>query len=509
MNPVTSAKDKGIQILIVDDNKNNLKLLSGILLEHGYKVRLATGGNLALLSVAAQKPDLIILDIRMPDLDGYSVCRELKSHDDTRAIPVIFMSALDDVSDKVKGFETGAVDYITKPFEPAEVLIRVKTHLSLSILQNLLEEQNNQLEEEIEERVQAEEDLKRYQIHLEDIISDRTADLQELNKELLFQNVILVTQQETSLDGIIIFDEHGKIISYNQRFLDLWKIVSDRVRSLSLDNIKALFSENIINFDEQNNCVSILAFRSQVKTRSEFILKDGRTFDHYSSPIKDQGGRYFGRVCYFRDITDRRLYEREIREKTDELDRFFSLNLDLLAILNSAGNFRRLNPEWEKTFRYPLDELISHNITEFVHPDDENLTSRAIEDLHEQAAVLSFINRVRCQDNSYRWIEWRMIRFRDLIYTAARDITSRREADEKIQSGVQMLARTQETFATLNDQIRNPLSIISIYAEECEAGLGRKIQNEVIRIDNIVNQLDKGWIESDKVRRVMRRYFES
>jgi PAS domain S-box-containing protein len=127
------------EILVVDDTPANLRLLANLLTEQGYRVRPASGGTLALRSVAVKVPDLILLDVWMPDLDGYAVCQRLKADPRTHSIPVIFISALHEAPDKVQGFAVGGVDYITKPFEPVEVLARVRTHLELWRLQQRLE----------------------------------------------------------------------------------------------------------------------------------------------------------------------------------------------------------------------------------------------------------------------------------------------------------------------------------------------------------------------------------
>ncbi|MFB8798334.1 MAG: hybrid sensor histidine kinase/response regulator [Microcoleus sp.] len=154
-------------ILIVDDIPANIQLLSQVLIENGYKVRKLISGERALKAVELQAPDLILLDIKMPGMDGYEVCRKLKASEATCAIPVIFISALDDVFDKVKGFEAGGADYIIKPFEPVEVLARVSAQLKMQRLQQQLRAanvqlaaQNVQLSQEIQERQQAEANLK-------------------------------------------------------------------------------------------------------------------------------------------------------------------------------------------------------------------------------------------------------------------------------------------------------------------------------------------------------------
>lgn len=137
-------------ILIVDDQPANLRLLSQMLTERGYRVRAATSGSRALASVAAQPPTLILLDIRMKEMDGFEVCDRLKSDPRTRDIPVIFISALADVEDKVTAFQHGGVDYVTKPFHIAEVLARIETHLALRRLQAQLQEANKKFARELE-----------------------------------------------------------------------------------------------------------------------------------------------------------------------------------------------------------------------------------------------------------------------------------------------------------------------------------------------------------------------
>ncbi|MBD1895849.1 response regulator [Coleofasciculus sp. FACHB-129] len=137
-------------ILIVDDNPANLELLGGILSEQGYKVRLMPDGQLALRSVQSTRPDLILLDILMPEMDGYQVCEKLKADERTKDIPVIFVSAVHEVFDKVKAFSLGGVDYITKPFEAKEVLARIETQLRISRLSKQLLEQNARLTEQKE-----------------------------------------------------------------------------------------------------------------------------------------------------------------------------------------------------------------------------------------------------------------------------------------------------------------------------------------------------------------------
>lgn len=144
------------KILAVDDTPASLRLLTDILTAEGYAVRSAISGELALRAAASSPPELVLLDIRMPDMDGYEVCRRLKAQPATRDAPVIFVSAVLETSEKVKGFELGAVDFVTKPYQRDELLARVRTHLELIHLRN----------------------------HLEDLVEERTAALRESEKKL-------------------------------------------------------------------------------------------------------------------------------------------------------------------------------------------------------------------------------------------------------------------------------------------------------------------------------------
>ncbi len=143
-------------ILAVDDTAASLKLLKDLLKDEGYEVRAAISGELALHAAISDTPDLVLLDIRMPGMDGYEVCRRLKAHPATRDVPVIFLSAASETGDKVQGFELGAVDYVTKPYQREELLARVRTHMELNQLRR----------------------------HLEKLVAERTAELMESDRKL-------------------------------------------------------------------------------------------------------------------------------------------------------------------------------------------------------------------------------------------------------------------------------------------------------------------------------------
>jgi response regulator RpfG family c-di-GMP phosphodiesterase len=157
MPPMTEQSESSTHprnIMIVDDNPANLKLLEEMLGQQGYEVRSFPGGRLALSAAKRNPPSLILLDINMPEMNGYEVCQHLKSNEELSSIPVIFLSALNEVEDKVAGFRVGGVDYICKPFQFVEVRARVETHLNLYELRQAFKRQNEHLEELVSQRTE-------------------------------------------------------------------------------------------------------------------------------------------------------------------------------------------------------------------------------------------------------------------------------------------------------------------------------------------------------------------
>ncbi len=220
-------------VLIVDDLPNNVRLLSIMLTEKGYQVRKAINGQMALNTVRSLIPDLILLDINMPDLNGYQVCEQLKADEKTREIPVIFISALDDVFDKVKAFQVGGVDYISKPFQGEEVMARIENQLTIC-------RQKKQLQNEIKERQKTEETLEIY-LHavshdlrnpvigmsmiLNNLIKNSQGETKEVSLKILQQMANSCDRQLTLIDSLV-----------ETRQNDLWG-VSLELKPLSLYEI--------------------------------------------------------------------------------------------------------------------------------------------------------------------------------------------------------------------------------------------------------------------------------
>jgi PAS domain S-box-containing protein len=195
------------KILIVDDEPNNLDVLRDCLRDAGFKVLVAQSGEMALKRVEHIKPDIVLLDVNMPGMNGFETCRRLKNNEATKEIPIIFITAKTESASQVEGFEIGAVDYITKPFQTAEVVARVNKHLTIRNLQKQLEAKNAQLQNQIKERELAEKKLKRQEQFLRQIINTIPSLIFVKDWEGRF---VLVNQATADIYGSTIQELEGK-----------------------------------------------------------------------------------------------------------------------------------------------------------------------------------------------------------------------------------------------------------------------------------------------------------
>lgn len=206
-------------ILIVDDTPENLLLLSSILSKQGYEVRKVINGQMALKTAQAAPPDLILLDIMMPQMNGYEVCSHLKASESTQEIPVIFLSAMSDVLDKVKAFNIGGADYITKPFQAEEVLVRVKNQLTLQQQKEQLIKSNLLLQQEIEKRQKIEAILFKANQKLENLAAlDGLTQISNRRRfdECLAQEWRRLAREQLPLSLILIDVDYFKL--YNDSY---------------------------------------------------------------------------------------------------------------------------------------------------------------------------------------------------------------------------------------------------------------------------------------------------
>ncbi|MFN6484932.1 MULTISPECIES: response regulator [unclassified Nostoc] len=225
-------------ILIVDDNPNNLEVLSEALMDTGWEILIAVNGEGAIAQAEYACPDIILLDVMMPGIDGFTACQRLKLNPVTCDIPIIFMTALSETVDKVKGLSLGAVDYITKPFEHEEVLARIKTHLQIRNLTKQLQIDNQQLQQEIADRLAVETKLQKLTQELEQRVEERTFQLSQALHNFQQAQVCLVQQEKMSTLGELVAGIAHEINNpvnfilgnlnhaseYTQNFIDLFKL---------------------------------------------------------------------------------------------------------------------------------------------------------------------------------------------------------------------------------------------------------------------------------------------
>ncbi|MBE9093463.1 response regulator [Tychonema sp. LEGE 07203] len=233
-----TADNKG-NILIVDDTPENLQVLSATLSERGYKVRGVINGKMAIRAARSGSPDLILLDIKMPEMDGYEVCTQLKADPKTAEIPVIFISALDEVLDKVTAFQVGGVDYITKPFQIEEVLARIEHQLTIQRLKRQLLDRNTELQQEIIERKKAEEAAAAASLAKSQFVANMS---HELRTPL---NAILGFTEVMSRDSLLSHENIENLGIINRSGQHLLELIND---VLDLSKIEA----GIIGLDERS-----------------------------------------------------------------------------------------------------------------------------------------------------------------------------------------------------------------------------------------------------------------
>lgn len=264
------------RVLIVDDNPDNLSVLFDSLRQSNFKVLIAESGEVVIKRIKYLKPDIILLDIMMPEMDGFETCRRLKANSESKNIPIIFMSALTDTVDKVKGFELGAVDYITKPVQVEEVIARLNTHLTINNLQQQLNQQNAQLKQEINKRIIAENRLSKqnkrlkYEITQRELIEEKLQHSKELAesanraKSTFLANMShelrtplngilgysqILNRDETIADkqGIQIIQRCGEhLLTLINDILDLSKIEADKLELTTMDFNLSVFLNDIV-----------------------------------------------------------------------------------------------------------------------------------------------------------------------------------------------------------------------------------------------------------------------
>ena len=323
-------------IMIVDDDPENLRVLGAMLSREGYVVRSFPGGKPALRSVMAEPPDLILLDIRMPEMDGFEVCAQIKSFFSLKDIPVIFLSAIDETEGKVQAFKLGGTDYITKPFQADEVLARVKTHLSVAKLNSRLRTLNRQLEQRVRERTA---DLEASNTELKQQIEERLEAVRMCQvSEEKYRRIVT-----TANEGIATTDENFRIVYAN-----------DELASILGGSVQEIVGQKSIDFIiEEDRQIIEVRFRQRmrgVKGSYECRIQrlDGQIIWGYVSaaPIMDRHNKFVGSVALFTDISERKQAEIALRQ-SKEFNQATLMSLqDHIAVLDRIGNILAVNDSW-------------------------------------------------------------------------------------------------------------------------------------------------------------------
>jgi PAS domain S-box-containing protein len=294
--------NKNDLVLIVDDNPNNIQVLANILAECGYELGIAQNAHEVYKFLEENTPVLILLDVEMPDIDGYEVCRTIKEVPKYNDIPIIFLTVKSEMNDIVKGFDLGAVDYMTKPFNRKELISRVRTHITLKQSKDELEKKNQQLESVLkaskkleQERDMLVHDLRQHRDQLEIIVAERTKELTASNEK--FINII-----ESITEGFTALDEDWKILYINQHHLlpsgktpmdvlggNVWEIFPEMIDSVLYQEFQRAMAERIpVHFESSTSY-------------------DDSWYEFSVYPFDK------GICCFIRDITESKKYESELK----------------------------------------------------------------------------------------------------------------------------------------------------------------------------------------------------
>jgi PAS domain S-box-containing protein len=463
------------EILIVDDAPAVLKLLTDILSAEGFQVRSAETGELALRSVAAKPPRLILLDIHLPGMDGLEVCRRLKGQKESREIPILFISGLDDLEVKVKGFGLGAVDFISKPFQLEELLARVRTHLELSRLRKSLEIQ----------------------------VAIKTAELRKSTEAILcerdFCNVII-----NSLPGIFyLFDQTGRFLRWNKNFEQVIGYFPEEIEGMHpLDLFvgpdKALIRERI----EETFVAGVSG------AEAELIAKSGKRTPYYFTGHKIYIEWKHCLIGMGIDITERKRTE-EALVKSEERFRVVAESTNDFIF---EENFETGQLEWfGKAIEKLKDQLgeIPHTETAYekmIHPDDRDRIVGEVkrhiwsrEPFREEyrligkdGNILDLLSQGIClwdeRGKPYKWIG------------ALSDITERKKKEEELKQSLDKLHKAMGGIIqamALAVETRDPFTAghqrrVANLARSIGQEMGlTKDQVEAIRMAGMVHDLGK------------------
>jgi PAS domain S-box-containing protein len=456
-------------ILIIDDSLPNLRLLANLLQARGYKVHGILKAEKAISTACLAKPDLILLDIKMPGLDGYEVCQQLKLDEQTANIPIIFISALSEVLDKVKAFAVGGLDYITKPFQAEEVLARVENQLKVQFLTQQLIEKNAQLSQEIVKS-------------------------QQLQAELSNQNRIKQSILNSAQTGICLTDENGVFIEVNYAYCQLYGF---RVEEL----IGKAFTVHFPDATEEEKLVLIQEYQNFIHNvgnydKGEFSVqrKDGvkLVVDVRRTRFQQDDGQCFV-VTTVMDITERKQMEEKLRASETNLasaqriSHLGNWEFDVVTqqFLGSEELFRILGLEPTQP------ELNYIQFLRLVYPDDLPLLQRSFKQMLTKGRADELDYRIVRPDGKIRHLlgkgevicdEFGQVK---KLFGTAMDITQRKRVEEAVrQASTREREKTKQLELTLAQLKQTQAQLIQT---EKMSSLGQMVAGIAHEINNPVS----------------------
>lgn len=425
--------EKGV-ILIVDDTPTNLEMLLDFLEDSGFKVSVAEDGESAVEMAEYAPPDLILLDILMPEMDGFETCRRLKLNQATQDIPIIFMTALTEKVDKVKGLNLGAVDYITKPLEHEEVLARVNIHLRLRNLTKRLTEQNERLEQEISERKQAQEERE-----------EAFRAFQE--SEARFRRFV-----ESNIIGIILTDLSGKITEANDAFLQMVGYEREKLRSGTLrwDEMTPPEYQHL----EERAIAQLLSTGVCTPFEKEFIRKDGsRVPIMIGGALMEESQQSV--VGFVLDISERKQAEQKIVEQAALLD----ITTDAILVRDLNNQIQYWNKGAEGLYGWKTEEAIGKNANELLYRQETlDQLENSRKSLTEYGVWHSELHQVtKASKDIIVASRWILVRDEDgqpkSILTVNTDITEKKQLEAQF-----LRVQRMESLGTLASGIAHDLN---------------------------------------------------
>ena len=456
----SSGKENAGDILIVDDHPENLELLESILDKEGYRVRAAINGKLALKSIQAKLPDLVLLDIIMPEMDGFATCRKIKENPDTSHIPIIFLSALNEVSDQIRGFEVGGVDFVTKPFEERIILSRIETHVALGQARKQIKNERDLLEVKVQERT----------------------------KELIEQEKLLRVMAANFPHSYVVIIEKDLTISFcaGQEFkkqnLDPRSIVglkTDRVFGKHTETVQEHF---------------LKAFQKEERSFELFIDKQWQSYEVV--PLSDETGDVPRILAVVENITERKHQEAELARYRDQLEEKVEARTRDLA--KSEQKYRDLydnSPELYftvdmetkkviecnatslKVLGLTRDEFLGQEYLELYHPESRDDANAAFKQLLSTGEVNNAELQVRKKSGEVIDVLLKSVLHEDHqsgqkhSRSVLRDVTDRKRAEndlirakedlEKANKQLKELDQLKSMFiASMSHELRTPLNSI-------------------------------------------------